>query len=80
MEGLARKVFIDTNFDFVTVSNIGTLPIHDVRYEGREKRASAALWAPAGTTLDGGDIGYCKSRKFKRTESPFGKAPSGICW
>lgn len=30
VEGLARKVFIDTNFDYVTVSNIGTLPIHDV--------------------------------------------------
>lgn len=62
------------------VAGILTLPIHDVRYEGREKRASAALWAPAGTTLDGGDAAYCKSKKFKRTESPIGKAPSGICW
>lgn len=30
VEGLARKVFLDTDFDSVTVSNIGTLPIHDV--------------------------------------------------
>jgi hypothetical protein len=30
VEGLARKVFIDAGFDAVTVSNIGTLPIHDV--------------------------------------------------
>ncbi|WP_027860034.1 hypothetical protein [Marmoricola sp. URHB0036] len=30
VEGLARKVFLDAGFDAVTVSNIGTLPIHDV--------------------------------------------------
>jgi hypothetical protein len=36
VEGLARKVFIDTNFDFVTVSNIGTLPIHDVTIYGTD--------------------------------------------
>jgi len=30
VKGLARKVFIDADFDSVTVSNIGTLPIHDV--------------------------------------------------
>ena len=30
VEGLARKVFLDTDFGSVTVSNIGTLPIRDV--------------------------------------------------
>jgi hypothetical protein len=30
VEGLARKVFLDVEFESVTVSNIGTLPIHDV--------------------------------------------------
>ena len=30
VEGLARKVFVDADFDSVTVSNVGTLPIRDV--------------------------------------------------
>ena len=62
------------------VAGILTLPIHDVRYAGREKRASAVLFAPSGTTLDGRDAAYCSAKKFKRTESPIGKAMAGICW
>ena len=62
------------------VAGILTLPIHDVRYEGREKRASAVLFAPPGTTLDGRDGAYCSAKKFRKTESPIGKAMSGTCW
>lgn len=29
-EGLARKVFLDVDFESVTVSNVGTLPVRDV--------------------------------------------------
>ncbi|HEU5175318.1 MAG TPA: fibronectin type III domain-containing protein [Gemmatimonadaceae bacterium] len=57
-----------------------TLPIHDQPYRGQERKGSAVLSAPPGTTIDGGDVSYCKSKRFKRTESPLGKAPSGICW
>ena len=56
-----------------------TLPIHDQPYRGQERKASAVLSAPPGTTIDGGDASYCKSKQFKRTESVIAKAPSGIC-
>ena len=38
VEGLARKVFIDAGFDSVTVSNIGTLPVHDVTLYGTDQQ------------------------------------------
>jgi hypothetical protein len=38
VEGLARKVFLDAGFDSVTVSNVGTLPVHDVTLYRTDER------------------------------------------
>jgi hypothetical protein len=57
-----------------------SLPILDQPYRGRERRASRALEAPAGTRLDNTDAAFCQKKQFKNEESPFGKAPLGICW
>lgn len=40
VEGLARKVFLETDFGSVTVSNIGTLPIHDVTIYRTDSRGN----------------------------------------
>jgi hypothetical protein len=57
-----------------------SLPFLDQPYRGRERRASHALEAPAGSKLDNTDGAFCKRKSFRNEESPIGKAPLGICW
>jgi hypothetical protein len=53
VEALARKVFVDADFESITISNVGTLPVRDVTVYKADDRGKPVVAYAYETSLPG---------------------------